>query len=152
MPMKMLIPPVLTSLLALLSLALMTLPFPPTLQIMSSWAVWPLALLLFVTGSIIAVGGKRQFQQSDSEIHPFKQPRNLVTSGFFRYSRNPMYLGFVLMLSGIALFVNLWPALFAPLTFFLAANLWYIPHEEQAAASSFGDAYLSYCQQVRRWI
>ena len=150
--MKKIIPPILTALLGAISLSLMLVSMPPRLQILPTFSAWSLALLFFVTGSIIAIAGKRQFQSNDSEIHPFRQPRNLVTYGLFRYSRNPMYLGFCLMLLGLALFVNLWPALLSPAIFFFVADSWYIPHEEQAATTAFGDAYILYRKQVRRWI
>ncbi|WP_114010711.1 methyltransferase family protein [Cohaesibacter intestini] len=147
-----LLPPALTALLTIAPLSLLGLPAPSGLQIAPFWLVWTGAALCIPAGLLIALVGKIQFHRNDSEIHPFRTPRNLVTGGLFRISRNPMYLGFLLHLTGIALLVNLWPALLAPLAFFAAANLWYIPHEEQAAIDSFGEAYITYCNNVRRWL
>lgn len=150
--MKILLPPALAVLLTIAALALLALPLPAGFQIAPLWLAWPAAALLIASGLIIALAGKLQFRYNDSEVHPFRTPRNLVTSGLFRFSRNPMYLGFLLHLLGVALLVNLWPALLAPLAFFAIANLYYIPYEERAAIDSFGDAYITYCNNVRRWI
>ena len=150
--MKILLPPALAVLLTIAALALLVLPLPAGFQIASLWLAWPAAALLIAAGLIIALAGKLQFLYNDSEVHPFRAPRNLVTSGLFRFSRNPMYLGFLLHLLGVALLVNLWPSLLAPLAFFAVANFYYIPYEERAAIDSFGDAYITYCNNVRRWI
>ncbi len=108
--------------------------------------------VVLVVGLLLLIGARYQFSQNDSEIMTFNEPRNLVTSGLFRFSRNPMYLGFTLLLLAAAFFVNTACALIAPLVFFLAANWWYIPHEERAASAAFGDDYDAYRRKVRRWI
>ena len=82
----------------------------------------------------------------------FDTPRNLVTTGLFAWSRNPMYLGFTLVLLAAALAVNMWLALLGPLAFFLAAQFWYVPFEERAARETFGVAYEIYAARTRRWV
>jgi protein-S-isoprenylcysteine O-methyltransferase Ste14 len=63
-----------------------------------------------------------------------------------------MYLGIVVMLLGIALFVGSWPMLIPPLGFFVLMSLVFIPFEEQRLRQVFGEAYDSYARRVRRWI
>ena len=150
--MRVLLPPVLV---ALLLLAVATL----------GWAEWPLGGMPFSEGRptflalVIALGGvallggaRAQFARNDCEIMTFATPRNLVTTGLFHLSRNPMYLGFLLVLLGAALAANTWAALLAPLVFLLAAQLWYIPAEEIAAREAFGADYEAYAERTRRWL
>ncbi len=112
----------------------------------------PLGAGLLALGIAGLIAARFQFRRSESEIMTFAEPRNLVTGGLFRFSRNPMYLSMLLVLLGVAAMVDLWCALAAPLLFFAAAHFWYIPFEERAAMQVFGDDYLSYRQQVRRWL
>jgi protein-S-isoprenylcysteine O-methyltransferase Ste14 len=110
---------------------------------------WDVPLLL---GLAVLIWARLQFKKANAEIHTFRSPRSLVTGGIFRFSRNPMYLGFLLLLLAAAFYVNAWCALLAPLAFFAASVLWYIPHEEQTLRASFGSAYDDYAWRVRRWI
>lgn len=149
--MRLLLPPVLVVLL-LLAVALLGwterplggVPFPdgrPTL----------VALAIALTGVALLGGARAQFARNDCEIMTFATPRNLVTTGLFRHSRNPMYLGFALVLLGAALAANAWIAFLAPLGFLLAAHRWYIPAEELAAREAFGADYEAYARRTRRW-
>jgi protein-S-isoprenylcysteine O-methyltransferase Ste14 len=115
---------------------------------------WPVvaAVVLALAGLFLLIGARVQFVRSDSEIMTFAAPRNLVTTGLFARSRNPMYLGFTLLLLAAAMAANLWFALLAPLLFLLVAALWYVPAEERAARAVFGEAYASYAERTRRWV
>lgn len=92
------------------------------------------------------------FRQSGTPAHPTHRAAALVMSGPFRFSRNPMYLGIVMMLLGIALWLGSWPMFIAPLGFFMFMSLVRIPYEERALRDLFGEAYVSYMRRVRRWI
>ena len=92
--------------------------------------------------------------QRGTTIHPRKphETEVLVTSGVYRFTRNPMYLGLMLLLSAYYL---LQPTPFSP--FGLLGVLWYLTRfqivpEERVLAEKFGDLYLQYKQTVRRWI
>ncbi|MDF3029106.1 MAG: Isoprenylcysteine carboxyl methyltransferase family protein [Fluviicola sp.] len=89
----------------------------------------------------------------NTEIHTFKTPQKLVTHGLFKYSRNPIYLGFVIALFGVWILLsgNLF-SLFGVMFFFLIANFGYIPYEEKQMETIFGQEYLAYKNKVRRWI
>jgi protein-S-isoprenylcysteine O-methyltransferase Ste14 len=110
------------------------------------WDV-PLAL-----GLAALIWARVHFRGKDAEIHTFRTPKTLVTDGPFRFSRNPMYLGFTLVLLGAAFYVNLWCALLVPVAFFLASTYWYVPHEERALRSVFGSAFDDYAWKTRRWL
>ena len=85
-------------------------------------------------------------------IKPFKRSSVLVTTGPYRYSRNPMYLGLVLILIGIAILQgSISPVLVIPVFIWLITNN-IIKKEEKMLEETFGDAYLEYKKQVRRWI
>lgn len=135
----------------LLPLFVLDIYHPPAFGELRSSRLLPWDLLLPI-GLILLIGARIQFKKSDSEIMTFDEPRNLVTSGLFRISRNPMYLGFTILLLAAALYVNTACALLAPILFFIAANWWYIPYEEAAAKRAFGSDYTNYIQRVRRWI
>jgi len=110
------------------------------------------AIGLILLGVVGLVGARIQFARAQAEIMTFDTPRNLVMDGLFALTRNPMYLAMMLVVTGAALLVDRWCGMLAPALFFAAANWWYIPFEERAAAAAFGEPYLAYRSQVRRWI
>ena len=88
---------------------------------------------------------------SPSPLHPEKAS-HLVTSGIYRYSRNPMYLGLVLLLVSWGIFLgSLVALLLIPLFVFLLTGLQIIP-EEKILDEKFGQQYREYKQKVRRWL
>lgn len=123
----------------------------PIVQIVASPYHWAGAAL-FLMGLGLAAWHKKLFKRVGTEINTFRQPNKLVTRGLFKVSRNPMYLGFVVALTGASVYLgSLSPALFV-LLFFLAAHYWYIPIEERAMDRQFGEAYRQYRERVRRWL
>jgi protein-S-isoprenylcysteine O-methyltransferase Ste14 len=122
-------------------------PGLPTLRVMS------LAIVLMVLGIASAVSAARLFRREGTEINPTSTTNaRLVTSGPFRLTRNPMYLGLVLVTSGIAFAVGAWPMFLAPLATFATANWVHIPFEEAKMRRQFGAGFDDYCAKVRRWI
>ena len=82
---------------------------------------------------------------------PFDPPRRLVVVGPYRLVRNPMYIGAALALPGAALFYESWALLGYCAAFALATHLFVVTYEEPTLRATFGDAYVRYSQQVRRW-
>lgn len=111
-----------------------------------------MGVVVAALGIFISVKAKTQFQQVHTNVDTFEQPDTLVTSGLFRFSRNPMYLGMLMLLIGIAFSLDNLIALAGPLAFLVAASFWYIPFEEKTAGEKFGEPYRTYCGQVRRWL
>ncbi len=116
---------------------------------------WPFNLaggLLAATGLTIAAATARRFARIGTNIRTFDEPGTLVSDGLFAYSRNPIYLGFVLFLGGFAVTLGTLSPLLVAVAFALITDRWYIRFEEAAMAAKFGEAYLRYKQTVRRWI
>ena len=103
-------------------------------------------------GFVLTLSGARLFARVGTNIRTFNEPGVLVTGGLFRWSRNPMYLGFVLLLLGTAILLGTATPLVAPALFALIADRWYIPFEERAMQTKFGAAYAAYMSTTRRWL
>lgn len=113
-----------------------------------------LAAVLAIAGIGISLIGKLQFGRAGTTVNPLWPDRTsaLVTSGVYRYTRNPMYVGFVLLLLGWAAYLaNLW-TLFGPAVFVIYMNRFQITPEERALSALFGAEYHAYRTAVRRWI
>jgi len=137
----------LIALIAMVSVHLIT---PTTL-----WNPWPWGVVGVVPISIglaLTITASRQFQKAETTIYPFDSPSRLVTDGVFRWSRNPMYLGMVLILSGIAIGLGSVSALPVPALFLVLIHRRFIRHEERALEQRFGPAYHEYSRNVRRWL
>ena len=93
------------------------------------------------------------FRREDTEIEPTSPTnRALVTRGPYAFTRNPMYLGLVVLAVGIAVWVGTWPLVIAPLAVFATANWVHIPFEEAKMRRQFGADYDGYVARVRRWM
>jgi protein-S-isoprenylcysteine O-methyltransferase Ste14 len=109
-------------------------------------------LLLSGLGLTICLAAHQQFKKIGTTLYPFNRPGKLVTGGMFRYTRNPMYLGLTVFLSGVWLLLgSLAPGVFVA-AFLLIADRWYIAHEERNLLAVFGAAYAAYQSKTPRWI
>lgn len=144
-----LLPPALAGLLIIaMSLVGYFLPGPVIVPQPYNW----LGLLGLVGGFTVSFIAARQFESVGTNIKTFNDPTLFVTDGLFRWTRNPMYLGITLLLTGIAVLVGALSPLLGPILFAVTADRWYIPYEEQAMQSKFGEAYAAYRRVTRRWI
>ena len=113
-----------------------------------------IALGVFLFGvAIVALGGL-QFRRASTTVNPFtpEKTSSLVVTGIYRFSRNPMYVGFFLFLLAISILIaNVVTLVFLPL-FVLTINRFQIRPEEQVLETIFGDEYRQYLKSVRRWI
>lgn len=112
------------------------------------------AALPVVVGRAITVAAGRRFRQARTTFDPSKprEASSLITGGVFKISRNPMYLGLLLLLIGWALWLGtVGPWIVLPLVV-IVISIAYIVPEEQALEERFGEAYLAYRHSVRRWI
>jgi protein-S-isoprenylcysteine O-methyltransferase Ste14 len=92
------------------------------------------------------------FKQADTDLIPFKDVRALVTSGVYRFTRNPMYLGMALVLLGCAVVVGAATAFLVPVVFAVIIQFRFILPEEQMLIALFPEEFPAYCRRVRRWI
>ena len=109
---------------------------------------------LALIGALICASGIVSFRRAKTTVNPLKphSTSSLVTSGIYKYTRNPMYLGLVLVLLGWAAFLSNLAALALLPAFILYINRFQIMPEEDALASLFPQAYPAYRDRVRRWI
>jgi len=111
-----------------------------------------LGALPVLGGLLLALAGSRQFAAVGTNIVPLTRSSALVTSGVFAWSRNPMYLGMILTLIGLAVMINrTLPWLIVP-SFALWLRFRFVRHEESLMEETFGDDYRDYRQRVRRWL
>jgi protein-S-isoprenylcysteine O-methyltransferase Ste14 len=82
----------------------------------------------------------------------FDIPTILVTDGIYKYSRNPMYLGFALLTMGIWMLLGTLSAIFVAILFLILLDQYYIRYEEAVLQKKFGATYLEYKNRVRRWL
>jgi protein-S-isoprenylcysteine O-methyltransferase Ste14 len=93
-----------------------------------------------------------QFNKAETTLDPFGGTTKIVIAGPYRFSRNPIYLGFVCMLIGFPLMIDkAWGLILAPLLMILMTRL-VIEHEEAYLEQKFGQEYLEYKSRVRRWL
>ena len=92
------------------------------------------------------------FKRNKTTINPYIKPSKLVTSGIFKVSRNPFYLGQVLKLVGVAILLGSLITFLFPIIYILIIDRVYIPLEEKNLKHIFGLKYLLYKKKVRRWL
>ena len=133
-------------------LAMPTLHFlVPIVKIISfPWNT--LGVIFLLCGVALNLVSDRRFHQVGTTVKPFEESSTLIINGIFSLSRNPMYLGFALLLGGVALFLgSLSPLIILPIFVFLIEKN-FIISEEKLLEKTFGQAYLEYKRKVRRWI
>ncbi len=109
-------------------------------------------VLLIAMGVGLLLLATRRFKAAGTPIPPNQPTKTIVVEGIYRYSRNPMYLGFTLVLLGFGLALDqLWFIIAAPLAMFAVYKL-AIEREEAYLERKFGADYLHYKARVRRWI
>ena len=93
-----------------------------------------------------------QLLKSGNSIKTYEPPSILITSGLFKYSRNPLYLGMAIALFGVnIIFGSISPYIFSIL-FIIIIDRFFIPLEEENLERNFGKKYTEYKKKVRRWI
>jgi protein-S-isoprenylcysteine O-methyltransferase Ste14 len=144
-----LIPPRLVLILLIAMVALRILAPGPMVM---SYPYNLAGVLVAALGLGLTLSGAGLFARIGTNIKTFNEPGTLVTGGLFRWTRNPMYLGFVLLLTGTATALGATTPFAAVVLFALIADRWYIAFEEQALDRKFGAEYAAYRQRTRRWI
>ncbi|WP_260258549.1 methyltransferase family protein [Vibrio intestinalis] len=118
----------------------------------------PLPIVIFtlvvLIATVIGLSGVFEFRKAKTTVNPVKveQATTVVDSGIFAYTRNPMYLGLVMVLFGLAYWQQNIICFAMPLLFIVYMNRFQIEPEERALENLFGAEYLDYKQRVRRWI
>lgn len=112
-----------------------------------------LAVGFAVVGPMIAISGVVTFLRARTTLNPTKpeSSSSLVSWGIYRFTRNPMYLGLLLVLTGWAIFLSNWVAFLLLPAFIVYINRFQIVPEERVLTSSFPREFVAYQARVRRW-
>ena len=135
---------------SLAAMVLMNLFIPVQQLIIYPWNATGIIPLLL--GMALNLSADRAFKRNATTVKPFEMSKVLITSGTFKYTRNPMYLGMVLILIGAALLLGtLSPFIIIPV-FAITMDRIFIVAEEKMLDQRFGDKWKQYKTNVRRWI
>jgi protein-S-isoprenylcysteine O-methyltransferase Ste14 len=93
-----------------------------------------------------------QFKERKVAICPTASTSHLITDGIYRFTRNPMYLGMVTMLGGVAVFFGTLPFYVVTIVYFVLMDRLFCLYEEKKLVATFGRDYASYRSKVRRWL
>jgi len=109
--------------------------------------------IIFIFGFLVSASGRLAFARAGTEVVPAsKKNSSLVASFPFNLTRNPMYLGILIGMIGLATALGTIAGIIATLVFFLFVNFVSIPYEEAKMEAQFGEDYRAYKSRVRRWI
>ena len=113
-----------------------------------------LSLISLIIGLFILISAARDFRSSKTTINPLKpeQATSLVTAGIFTFSRNPMYLGMVFILSSLAISFNIIGGVIFIALFCVYITVYQIIPEEIAMKKIFSQEFESYMKSTRRWM
>ncbi len=105
-------------------------------------------------GAIVALSGVFAFIKLSTTVDPRcpEKASELVIIGIYKYSRNPMYLGILLIIIGFTVYLGAFSNIFVILLFVVFINKYQIVPEEVALQKKFGKSYTQYIQNVRRWL
>ena len=150
--MKLLIPPPIQALLSAIMMCLISRYFTHANFSLNGINIF--ALIFLIIAVIIIILSMYKFRKIKTTISPLRPNKtsSLVNSGIYAYTRNPMYLGLLLILFSTALFLkNLISFLIIPLFILFITKNQILP-EEEALENIFGEEYKNYKKKVRRWI
>jgi protein-S-isoprenylcysteine O-methyltransferase Ste14 len=144
---------------------------PPAVAVLIAGAMWGISLVtpsldvprlirvvaaiaIALAGGGIALSGAVSFRRAGTTVNPMKPETasSLVTTGIFRVTRNPMYVGDLFVLVAWAIFLSAPWALVGALAFVLYMNRFQIAPEERVLSAMFGTGYSTYKARVRRWL
>lgn len=126
---------------------------PPILQVPNRVRLL-VAVVLAVLGAAIALGGVMSFRRARTTVNPLKPETSaaLVSTGVYSFTRNPMYLGMVLVLLAWAVYLSSVWSLLGPVLFALYITRFQIVPEERVLDELFGASFAAYKERVRRWL
>lgn len=126
---------------------LLTLPVP-----IESWPRLGVGSAVIIGGVALVLNARLWFLRTGQQPAPWLPSPELLVQGIYRHTRNPMYLGLTLFQTGIGIATgNAWIALLAPLSLLIVHFLAVRP-EEAYLTEKFGNAYLTYTRNVRRYL
>lgn len=125
--------------------------FYPLVIFAQSWR-WILATPLLFAGVVIVLYSAKLFQRAETKIQPWKTTSRIVQTGVYKYSRNPIYLAFLLFGLGVAFAFDSWWMVLSLFPVFFFLTNYVIKKEERYLEEKFGTEYVNYKSRVSRWI
>ena len=110
------------------------------------------ALTLIVGGLLLDGMAAGLFRRRGTAVEPWKPSTVLINEGPYRFSRNPIYVGFAITYAGLAIAMDSWVALLLLFPCLVVVDRFVIQREERYLAAKFGAGYEAYRAQVRRWL
>ena len=123
-------------------------PLPIPAPTFIKWIGLGLAALGFILGVLALI----EFRRARTTTDPKKPTQKFVTSGIYRYTRNPIYLGFVFMLIGLPLDMGIYWGIILVWPLITFMNNLIIKHEEAYLEKKFKEQYVDYKSRVGRWL
>ena len=125
----------------------------PFLTIQSGVFFW-LSVPMVLAGSLLLLLSVRSFARAGTTVNPIEPEKaeRLVTTGLYRFTRNPMYLGMLLVLLGLAFAWQNIAAFSGALLYAISITVFQIIPEERVLEENFGNAFAAYREQTRRWL
>jgi len=111
-----------------------------------------IGILIIGAGVLLALWSRALFLRNRTPLSPYESPAVLITTGPFRFSRNPVYLAMAAILFGSAVVMGTLVSFVFPVLFIVIIELLFIPDEERRLEEIFGEEYREYMRKVRRWV
>ena len=142
--------PPLYLLAAIIIMVVLGIIIPIGYWLLSLWRY--VGIMFILIGFILIAVSRTLFRQLGTPLPPGVQATVLVTKGIFQHTRNPMYLGGVVMLVGIAILLGSFSPVIVIPFFIWTIQSNFILQEEKWMESWFGESYLEYKKKTRRWL
>ena len=123
----------------------------PSFALILARPIGLVAVSIFAVGLLLLLAGALTLLWRKTTVHPGRTPQKLVTSGLYRYTRNPIYLGMLLILFVIPLMAMQPRLLIFTLAYFVIMDFYVIPREEKIIRNGFGTDFAVYQRRTRRW-
>jgi protein-S-isoprenylcysteine O-methyltransferase Ste14 len=121
------------------------------MPILAAAAVWP-GLAIVVVGLAIMATGRRAMMAAGTNVNPTRPATTVVSSGPFRFTRNPLYVGVTLIFSGLTLAFNTWWGFIVLAPVLATMHFGVVRREERYLERKFGEPYRQYRSRVRRYL
>lgn len=149
-----LVPPPIVAVICAIAMWLLWYRFPGYEIFLAGTFRLILALLLVILGMTLGLGSVLSFRRQRTTVNPMDPQATTVfiTDGFYRISRNPMYLGVLMLLIAFAIALGNPLSVVPVVCFVLYITIFQIKPEERILAENFSEAFKAYSGRVRRWI
>jgi protein-S-isoprenylcysteine O-methyltransferase Ste14 len=137
-------------LIAIVAMIVLGLFLPVVQFIPPPWNL--IGIVPLLVGVALNLAADRAFKQAGTTVKPYQESNALITTGVYRFSRNPMYLGFVLVLLGMALLLAALSPFIIILIFGIVMDQLFIRVEERMLAEKFGGQWNNYRAETRKWL